>query len=49
VNRSEDPVFSIAPLTIGVRIRILSMHLPPTRHAERPRVGLFLFRGHHAP
>lgn len=42
-------IFGVRPLTRHSRRSMFLMYLPPTRHAERPRVGLFFFRGDHAP
>jgi len=51
MTRVDDPsgrVFRVGPLTTGKEGFTLVLHLPPTRHAERPRVGLFFFGGRDA-
>jgi hypothetical protein len=44
----HDRVFRVGHLTKGERGRTLNSHLPPTRHAERPRVGLSFSGGCYA-
>jgi hypothetical protein len=51
MTHPDDPSFRVLgvwPLTKGKQGFTLLLYLPPTRHAERPRVGLFFFGRRHA-
>jgi len=51
MSHPDDPsfrFFGVGPLTKGKQGSTLLSYLPPTRHAERPRVGLFFSGGRHA-